>query len=89
MGFEDYQDEFCTDLILERTLELGDGDIGDSHPKIMSCGGIFVPRPRAINPSDPLYHILYTPNNNQPTKIVSALITNNILDELMNKENLN
>ncbi len=77
--------ESCNDLILERTLEISQGNLGHGHPMVLSCGGIFVPRPRSINPHDPLYHILYTPNDTTPAKIVSALIAHDILDVIMIK----
>lgn len=76
-------------LILERAIELSQGELQNGHPAVLSCGGIYVPRPRPINPSDPLYHILYTPNDERPSKIVSALITKNLLDEIMNKDRVN
>lgn len=77
--------ESCNELILERTLEISQGNIGHGHPMVLSCGGIFVPRPRPINPHDPLYHILYTSNAEAPTKIVSALIGHDVLDVIMVK----
>jgi hypothetical protein len=81
--------DFCNDIILERTMQITQGELGHGHPTVLSCGGIFVPRPKPINPKDPLYHILYTPNEDTPTKIVSALITRDILDEVLDKTESN
>ncbi len=81
--------QYCTELIIERTVELSQGELSGAHPTVLSCGGIFVPRPRPINPLDPLYHVLNTPNDGQPTKIVSALFTSNLLDEVSIKESAN
>lgn len=81
--------ESCHHLIFERTLEISQGNIGHGHPMVLSCGGIFVPRPRPINPHDPLYHILSTPNDAAPTKIVSTLIAHDVLDILMVKNDSN
>ncbi|MBI4238223.1 MAG: hypothetical protein HY696_07400 [Deltaproteobacteria bacterium] len=79
----------CVALILERAVQLSQGDLQGGHPAVLSCGGIFVPRPRPMSISDPLYHILYTPNDQQPAKVVSALITKNLLDEILNKDRVN
>jgi hypothetical protein len=73
----------CHDMILERFLDVSQGDLQASHPMILSCGGVFVPRPPMLNPRDPLYHILHTPNRKTPTKIVSALVTRDLLDEIL------
>lgn len=82
--------EYCTELILQRTVELSQGDLKGGHPAVLSCGGIFVPRPRPINPSDPLYMILNTPNNDdRPVKIVSAIVTSNVLDMVLIKDAMN
>lgn len=81
--------ESCHNLIFERTLEISHGNVGHGHPMVLSCGGVFVPRPRPINPHDPLYHILYTSNETAPTKIVSALIAHDVLDILMVKNDSN
>lgn len=70
-------------------MALSRDDLRGGHPAVLSCGGIFVPRPRPINPSDPLYLILNTPNDTQPVKVVSALITSNVLDEVLVKDGLN
>lgn len=81
--------EDSTQLIIERAMQISQGEIQGGHPAILSCGGCFIPRPRAINPTDPLYHILNTPNENSSAKIVSALITQNVLDSVVKRENQN
>ncbi|MBI2344169.1 MAG: hypothetical protein HYV02_07565 [Deltaproteobacteria bacterium] len=73
----------CHLRILERALAIGQGELGHGHPMVLSCGGIFVPRPQPLNPREALYHILNTPNTNTPAKIVSALVTRDLLDEIL------
>lgn len=84
-----YVEEEGANTILERATALSLGEIPSGHPAVLSCGGIFVPRPRPLNPLDPLYHILNTPNDTRPTKIVSAIISRNVLDEVINRERQN
>lgn len=79
----------CGQVIIQRALEVSAGQKSSGHPTVLSCGGIFVPRPRPINPRDPLYHVLNTPMEERPAKIVSALIHRNLLQEVLAKEALN
>lgn len=79
----------CGKLIIKRAIEASSGQTSGNHPTVLSCGGIFVPRPKPLNPRDPLYHILNTPSESQPVKVVSALIHRNILQEVLAKEALN
>lgn len=81
--------EQSTVFILERVMELAQGELQGGHPAVLSCGGIFVPRPRPISPMHPLYHILNTPQSEQQSKVVSAIINQNILDEAIGKERMN
>jgi hypothetical protein len=80
---------YYSDLILNRATALTNGDLDCAHPSTLSCGGIFVPRPKQLQPGNPLYHILNTPNDHRPVKVVSALITSNILDDLLGRDRLN
>ncbi|MBI4366977.1 MAG: hypothetical protein HY543_09185 [Deltaproteobacteria bacterium] len=79
----------CGKLIIQRALDASTGRTNPQHPTVLSCGGIFVPRPRPLNPRDPLYHILNIPSEGQPVKVVSALIHRNILQEVLSKDSLN
>lgn len=79
----------CGRAIIEQAMQVRAGKGQGSHPTVLSCGGIFVPRPRPINPRDPLYHILNTPHEVSPVKVVSALMHRNLLQEVLAKESLN
>ena len=77
------------ETIVRRAIDANAGAQATQHPTVLSCGGIFVPRPRPLNPRDPLYHILNTPMTERPAKVVSALVHRNILQEVLTKETLN
>ncbi len=79
----------CGKVILQQTLDASAGKNASQHPTVLSCGGIFVPRPRPLNPRDPLYHILNTATDERPAKVVSALIHRNVLQEVLAKESMN
>ncbi|MBI2344168.1 MAG: hypothetical protein HYV02_07560 [Deltaproteobacteria bacterium] len=77
------------DDIIERAVAISHGELREQHPAIMSCGGIYLPRPRPCQAQLPLFHILHTANDLQPSKIVSAIITSNVLDDVLCRECLN
>lgn len=79
----------CGKLIIQRALDASAGKTDGQNPTVLSCGGIYVPRPRPLNPRDPLYHILHTPSEARPVKVVSAIIHQNILHGVLTKETLN
>ncbi len=79
----------ASEVILDRAIAVSEGEFEARHPAVMSCGGIYLPRPRAINPADPLYHVLNTPAARRPAKVVSALLNKNVLDTVTGKESLN
>lgn len=59
---------------------------GSDNPVVLSCGGIFIPQPR----NRPLqYHVLNTPNEELPSKVVSGVIPRNMLHLVMAKESMN
>lgn len=78
-----------TNEIIERATAVSLGEAQSAHPMVLSCGGLFVPRPRRLNPRDPLYVILHTPATEVPTKIVSACVSKGPLDVALGKERLN
>ena len=47
-------------VILEQALALNEGKLDNTHPTLVSSGGISVPPPRNLKPSEPLFHILNT-----------------------------
>lgn len=78
-----------TNEIIERATAVSLGEAQSAHPMVLSCGGVFVPRPRRLNPRDPLYVILHTPATEMSTKIVSACASKGLLDVAQSKERLN
>lgn len=59
---------------------------GTDNPVVLSCGGIFIPQPQ----NRPLqYHVLNTPNEEIPSKVVSGVIPRNMLYLVMAKESMN
>ncbi len=75
-------------LVVESAVEGTMGDVSSRNPMVLSCGGIFVPRPKYANP-DTLYQILNIANSDEPTKIVSGSVPQNILQEVLHKESMN
>lgn len=80
-----------TELIVDKAVNPGEGErFSDGRqPMVLSCGGIYVPRPRPLHPGDPLYHVLNTSNEKEPTKVVSNLTYKNLLQEILHKESMN
>lgn len=79
-------DEQQTTLIVEKVEGV---ENPAKNPTVLSCGGIFIPRPREMKPGDPLYHILNVANANEPTKIVTGIVPQNLLQAVLQKESLN
>ncbi len=57
------------------------------NPTVLSCGGIYIPHRARRN--SPLYHILNTPSDTEPVKVVTGVKPRNVLYEVMQKESLN
>ncbi len=75
--------------IIEQATSVSLGEARSTHPMVLSCGGCFIPRPRLLDPKDPLYRIVNTPNSVAPAKIVSACASKGVLDIVHGKNCLN
>jgi hypothetical protein len=59
---------------------------GTDNPVVLSCGGIFIPQPQ----NRPIqYQVLNTANEDQPSKVVSGVVPQNMLHLVMAKEGMN
>ncbi|PIR17965.1 MAG: hypothetical protein COV46_01890 [Deltaproteobacteria bacterium CG11_big_fil_rev_8_21_14_0_20_49_13] len=77
------------ELVVEHTQDPGLDGVNTKNPTVLSCGGIFIPRPRPMGRNDELYKILNTTNKEEPTKLVTGSLTFNILQEVLHKESMN
>lgn len=77
------------ELVVEHTQDPGLDGINAKNPTVLSCGGIFIPRPKQMGRNDELYKILNTTNKDEPTKLVTGSLTLNILQEVLHKESMN
>lgn len=78
-----------TELLVEHVAEPNLGEITSKNPMVLSCGGMFIPRPKAMGPKDELYKVLNTPSNAEPTKLVSGNFSMNLLQDVLHKESMN
>ncbi len=78
-----------TELVVENVPEPNLGEIGTQNPMVLSCGGIFIPRPKPMGLNDEIYKILNTPDTKEPTKLVSGSFHMNLLQEVLHKESMN
>ncbi len=46
------QEEEITNLVVENVPEEPMGGMNGNNPTVLSCGGIYVPRPRPFNPKE-------------------------------------
>jgi len=76
-------------LVVESAPSLNIEDGVSKNPMVLSCGGIFIPRPRSPGQHDEIYKILNVANTKGPTKIVSGSIPKNLLQEVLHKESMN
>lgn len=77
-----------TRLIFEKTKEAEQGLFDSQNPAVLSCGGIYLPRRKAIERI--CYHVLNLANTREPIKIYTGRrnLTNR-LHEILAKEGLN
>ncbi len=77
------------ELVVEQTQDPGLDGLGTKNPTVLSCGGIYIPRPRPMGPNDEIYKIINSPNQKEPTKVVMGSLHLNILMEVLHKESMN
>lgn len=83
------RDEEMTTLVVEQVQEQKMDGLTDKNPTVLSCGGIFIPRPRPMGPNDEIYKILNCANEKEPTKVVCGSVPRNLLQEVLYKESMN
>ena len=77
------------DLLVEQVVSEPSSSLGTKNPMVLSCGGIFIPRPRPMGPNDEIYKILNIANQKEPTKVVCGSVPHNLLQEVLHKESMN
>ncbi len=75
--------------IIEQATSVSLGEARNTHPLVLSCGGVFIPRPRRLRPSDALFMVMNTPASASSTKVVSACATKGVLDIALIKTSSN
>ncbi len=83
------QEEEITNLVVENVPEEPMGGMNGNNPTVLSCGGIYVPRPRPFNPKEEYFKIINIANENEPTKIVGSSVAINLLQNVLHKESMN
>jgi hypothetical protein len=82
-------EEEMSELVVEQASEARlEGETG-KNPTVLSCGGIFIPRPKPMGPNDEIYKILNVANQKEPTKVVCGPMTLNLLQDVLHKESMN
>lgn len=80
------QEKF-TDWILKQVFEESPGELSSKDPIVVSCGGIYIPHPESRRRV--LQHVLVTPNNKEPVKVMNGAAPRNTLREILAKESMN
>jgi hypothetical protein len=83
------QEENSPTLIVEHVQEGSQDSLLSKHPMVLSCGGIFIPRPKTTYATDGKLNILNVANTKEPTKIVGNGISMNLLQGVLHKESMN
>ena len=79
--------ERCTEMIIRQVFEESRGELSSKNPLVLSCGGIYIPHPGAGGRI--LQHILVTPNDKEPVKVMTHVAHRNALHQLIAKESMN
>lgn len=83
------EDTGMQELLIEQPQLQRTDQLPSKHPMVLSCGGIYIPRPKPMGPNDEIYKILNIANQKEPTKIVMGPIHLNLLQEVLHKESMN
>ncbi|MDP2600639.1 MAG: hypothetical protein Q8P84_07925 [Deltaproteobacteria bacterium] len=80
-----------TKLILQRASEEGtDGVSSNRHPTVLSCGGMYLPRPKTTTPPRMPYDVLHLANPEEPIKLyMGRRNLFNLLHQVLQKEAMN
>lgn len=79
-----------TRLILERAAQGEQNFVGYKNPAVLSCGGMYLARPRSFVPAKVFYDVLNLANPKEPIKIYTGRHRlANLLHQVLAKEALN
>jgi len=73
--------------LLEEAPRESWGELSSINPVVLSCGGIYIPHQGEVRRIS--YHILTTPNETEPVKVITGIRPRNILQMVLAKESLN
>lgn len=79
--------EKISEWIMKKVFEESPGELSSQNPKVLSCGGIYIPHPEAHRRL--LQHILVTPNNKEPVKVMTGARPRDVLREMLIRESMN
>ncbi len=83
------QEAEITNLVVENVPDESMGGLGRSNPTVLSCGGIYIPRPKPFDPKEEYFKIINIANDKEPTKIVGSSVAINLLQNVLHKESMN
>ena len=79
-----------TKLILQRASEEGAGGAENRSPTVLSCGGMYLPRPKTTTPPRIPYDVLHLANPKEPIKLyMGRPHLFNLLHQVLQKEVMN
>lgn len=73
--------------VIEHFFKGDFGELKSKDPTVLSCGGIYIPHRGTQQRL--LYHIINTPSDREPVKVVCGSRPKNVLHEVMLKESMN
>lgn len=77
-------------LILQKAAQEGEGFGLKKNPAVLSCGGMYLPRPGAGAPVKVIYHVLNLANQKEPIKLYTGRRPfMNVLHQALVKESMN
>lgn len=77
-------------FVVERATEESVRIPGSSNgPTVLSCGGLYLPKPKLNSNLKVTYQILNLANEREPTKVLSNQRPVNVLQQVLAKESLN
>lgn len=83
------QEEEITNLVVENVPTEPMNGMGGRNPTVLSCGGIYIPRPKPFDPKEEYFKIINIANEKEPTKVVGSSVAINLLQEVLHKESMN
>jgi hypothetical protein len=84
-----HDSSFTTEMILDRATAITHGELEGTHPMVLSCGGIFVPRPKPIHQDTVLYEVINRPGECTGAKVVNTVVSEDLLELISSRDRLN